>query len=44
MGFGLCRSMLLFAGFAFHGVKKYALSYLGEKHETWYSHVLYESD
>ena len=34
MGFGLCRSMLLFAGYAFHGVKKYALSYLGEKHET----------
>lgn len=31
MGFGLCKSSLLFASYAFHGVKKYVFSYLGER-------------
>jgi teichuronic acid biosynthesis glycosyltransferase TuaG len=31
MGFGMGKSLLLFAGYAFHGVKKYALSYLGRR-------------
>jgi len=34
MGFGMAKSLALFCSYAFHGVKKYALSYLGEKHET----------
>ena len=31
MGFGLCKSLLLFASYAFHGVRKYAASYLGDR-------------
>ena len=31
MGFGMGKSLLLFAGYAFHGIKKYTLSYLGRK-------------
>ena len=31
VGFGLAKSAVLFASYAFHGVKKYALSYLGGK-------------
>ena len=34
MGFGLLKSVVLFCSYAFHGVKKYAMSYLGEKHEA----------
>lgn len=31
LGFGLGKSLVLFASYAFHGVKKYALSYLGDR-------------
>lgn len=31
MGFGLCKSALLFTSYAVHGVKKYALSYFGDR-------------
>lgn len=31
MGFGLCKSAVLFACYAVHGVMKYALSYLGDR-------------
>ena len=34
MGFGPVKSCCLFASYAFHGVKKYALSYLGGKDEA----------
>ena len=34
MGFGMVKSLALFCSYAFHGVKKYALTYLGEKHEA----------
>jgi teichuronic acid biosynthesis glycosyltransferase TuaG len=34
MGFGLVKSCCLFVRYAFHGIKKYALSYLGVKDEA----------
>ena len=34
LGFGLVKSCALFVSYAFHGVKKYALSYLGVKDEA----------
>ena len=34
MGFGLVKSCCLFVSYAFHGIKKYALSYLGVKDEA----------
>lgn len=34
MGFGMAKSMALFSSYAFHGVKKYTMSYFGEKDEA----------
>lgn len=34
MGFSMGKSIVLFCSYAFHGVKKYALSYFGEKDEA----------
>lgn len=34
MGFGLVKSVVLFASYALHGVVKYAVSYFGGKHDA----------